>query len=98
MPVYADSPTSYIYEIQIEGRLSPERAEWLGLDADVQRRPDGVVRTHLVGPLPDQAALFGVLSSIRDLGLGLVSVRRVEAVETCGGSLGLAKEAEDGRS
>jgi hypothetical protein len=32
----------------------------------------------LSGPLPDQAALYGLLKKARDLGLTLVSVNRTE--------------------
>jgi len=31
------------------------------------------------GPIPDQAALHGLLAKVRDLGLSLLSVKRVEA-------------------
>jgi hypothetical protein len=39
------------------------------------REPDGT--TLLDGPLADQAALHGVLSGLRDLGLPILSVQRV---------------------
>jgi hypothetical protein len=35
--------------------------------------------TLLTGPVPDQAALHGLLAWIRDLGLPLLSVERVES-------------------
>jgi hypothetical protein len=34
--------------------------------------------TLLTGPIVDQAALFGVLKKVRDLGMPLVSVNRIE--------------------
>jgi hypothetical protein len=34
--------------------------------------------TLLTGPVVDQAALFGLLRKVRDLGMPLVSVNRVE--------------------
>jgi hypothetical protein len=48
------------------------------------RRPAGTscaTRTVISGPLADQAALHGVLAKIRDLGLVLVSVRRLDPDE-----------------
>ncbi len=36
-------------------------------------------RPLLTGPLADQAALHGVLKQIRDLGLPLISVERIES-------------------
>jgi hypothetical protein len=35
--------------------------------------------TRLAGPLADQAALYGVLNRLRDLGIALVSVRSITA-------------------
>jgi len=59
------------YEIRVRGGLGPGWAAWFdGLS--VTAAPDGT--TLLCGDLVDQAALFGVLGRIRDLGLPLVSV------------------------
>jgi hypothetical protein len=65
------------YEIRIAGRLSPERADWFeGMQISAQHTtPEGAV-TLLRGPFADQAALFGALTRIRDLGLKLISVNR----------------------
>jgi hypothetical protein len=36
-------------------------------------------QTILTGPIPDQAALHGILNRIRDLNLGLISVTQAES-------------------
>jgi len=41
--------------------------------------PDG--ETVLTGPVIDQAALYGILSRIRDLGVPLLSVKRLSSDE-----------------
>ena len=63
------------YEIKIEGLVDGLWTEWF----------DGMTITHeddsvtiLIGELQDQSALHGVLDRIRDLGLNLISVRRVD--------------------
>jgi hypothetical protein len=65
-----------IYEFQIKDHLDDRWSEWFGGLA-VQRQENGT--TVLVGPLVDQAALYGVIIRLRDLGLSLRSVNRVTA-------------------
>ena len=64
------------YEIRLRGHLDPRRA-WQFEGLQVSLLPEG--DTLLRGPLVDQAALHGVLSRIRDLGVVLVYVRRLDA-------------------
>jgi hypothetical protein len=61
------------YAVRVRGRTCDvaTAASQEGLDVAVDP-----VRTVLRGRLPDQAALFGVLTRIRRLGLELVEVRR----------------------
>ena len=63
-----------IYQIRLEGQLGSEWAEWFG-GLTITLADNG--ETLLTGPVIDQAALYGVLKRIRDLGLPLISVNRV---------------------
>jgi hypothetical protein len=65
-----------IYEIKVEGHLGREWAEWFECAA-ITRQDLG--NTVLTCSVVDQAALHGLLKKVRDLGLPLVSVNRVEA-------------------
>ncbi len=62
------------YRIRVSGHLDDRWSDWLG-DLVIHLQKDGT--TLLVGPVVDQAALHGVINRIRDLGLPLLSVRRV---------------------
>ena len=65
------------YEIRVAGHLSENwAARFEGLS--MRHEPEG--ETVLSGSL-DQAALHGVLVRIRNLGLNLISINRVEADE-----------------
>ena len=69
------NPCSPIYEIKIKEHLDELWADWFeGLT--FTKESDGT--TSLRGPITDQAALHGVLNGIRDLGLSLISVQRVD--------------------
>jgi len=62
------------YEIRLQGHLDARRAErFAGMR--ITLLDSGV--TQLVGPVPDQAALYGILDRIRDMGVALLTVRRL---------------------
>ena len=70
--------TSDVYRITIKGHLDSEWSDWFdGLTITLA----GNGETILTGPLVDQTALHGVLIKIRDLGLPLLGLARVEPVE-----------------
>ena len=59
-------------EVRIEGHLDPQWAEWL----------DGFTLAHteqgetiLTGAVEDQAAFYGLIAKLRDLGVCLVAAR-----------------------
>jgi hypothetical protein len=62
-------------EICIKGLIDEQRSDWFeGLQV-IPIEPD---RTLIAGQVVDHAALLGLLATIRDLGLALVSVRVTE--------------------
>ncbi|MFC2029200.1 hypothetical protein ACFLWA_00550 [Chloroflexota bacterium] len=64
------------YEIRIRGRLDEDWVEWFD---DMTLTHTGKGDTLLAGPVPDQAALHGLLNKIRNLNLDLISVTQVGA-------------------
>ena len=63
------------YEIRVQGHLDARWAAWFDGLA-IAHGSDGTTIIH--GPVPDQAALHGLLQKIRDLGLPLISVNHVD--------------------
>ena len=64
-----------IYEIRVKGHLDASRLRWLeGLDVSLDPNGEMVIS----GPILDQAALHGLLNRIRDLGLQLLLVQRMD--------------------
>lgn len=61
------------YEIVIDGYIQETRFEGF----TIIKQPD--FTTKLRGNIIDQSALYGVLRTINDLGLDLISVNRIEA-------------------
>ncbi len=61
------------YVVRVRGRLGPHWSTWLGMDVDP--RDDGT--TVLRGPLVDQAALHGLLTKLRDVGVGVVALAEI---------------------
>jgi len=64
-----------IYQIRIKGHLGHQWTDWFeGLTITLEENGE----TLLTGPVVDQAALHGLLKKVRDLGMPLLSVNRVE--------------------
>ena len=59
------------YYIRIKGHLSDHWSGWLD-GMTIRNEPNG--ETVLVGPVVDQAALHGLLTKIRDMGLPLLAL------------------------
>ena len=64
------------YRIRFRGHLDPAWSTWFD-SLTVTPADDGT--TDLVGPLADQAALFGLLARLRDLGATLLLVEYLTA-------------------
>jgi len=76
-----DKPTSnaQYYEIRLKGHLEARWVKWFdGLAITLDKNGD----TLLSGPVADQAALYGLLKKVRDLGLPLLSVNVVQINRT----------------
>ncbi|WP_421733901.1 hypothetical protein [Cellulomonas sp.] len=68
-PPAPDEPA--VYALRIAGHLDDHWSPRLG-GLTLTREPDGT--TSLTGTVADQAALHGLLTGIRDLGVTLISV------------------------
>ena len=64
-----------VYQIRIKGHLGDQWTDWFdGLTITLEEGGE----TLLTGPVVDDAALHGLLKRVRDLGMPLLSVNRVE--------------------
>lgn len=64
------------FELRVKGHLDARWADWFdGLTLTQTRDGTTVIR----GEVADQAALHGLLQTLRDLGLPLISVTQLEA-------------------
>jgi len=71
----SDPNEPLVYQIRIEGHLSGQWTDWFeGLTITLTDNGE----TLLTGPVVDQAALYGLLRKIRDLGLPLRSVTHLD--------------------
>lgn len=66
-----DASQPMVYHITIKGHLASKWSAWMGGLA-ITLQEDG--NTLLTGPVIDQAALYGIIRTIRDLGMPLLSV------------------------
>lgn len=70
--------TACWYEIRVDEILDCNWSQWFeGMEVVPTSEGSGKSGTLLRGNLPDQAALFGILSQVRNLNLTLVEVKRI---------------------
>jgi len=68
-----------IYEIRVCGHLEEKWSDQLGgLQITATHGPDGQAETLIVGRVVDQAALTGVLNTLYEMHLPVVSVECVD--------------------
>jgi hypothetical protein len=67
-----DQPTAY--QIRLKGTLDSSWSDWFD-GFNITMEGD---ETILVGVVPDQSALHGMLAKINDLGLPIVSVEKLQ--------------------
>ena len=73
MANHLDEPM--VYQIRVKGHLDRRWTEWFG-DVSITLEDNG--DTLLTCLVVDQAALYGLLRKVRDLGMPLISAIRVE--------------------
>lgn len=75
----SDPNQPLVYEIRIKGHLGRKWQGWFGgMSITLEDNGD----TLITGPVVDQAALHGLVKKVRDLGLPLISVNRVDPGQT----------------
>jgi hypothetical protein len=67
---------SGIYQIRVLGHLPQDWSDWFD-GFTIETHPDG--ETVLTGEIIDQTALHSLLQRIRDIGLTLIEVKRLNA-------------------
>ena len=68
----ADQPM--VYQIRLKGHLGRQWTDWFEV-LTITLEDNG--ETLLTGPVVDQAALYGLLRKVRDLGMPLISVTQI---------------------
>jgi hypothetical protein len=80
-----------IYQVRLQGHLGRGWTDWFGAGVTITLEDNG--ETLLTGPVVDQAALYGLLRKVRDLGLPLISVTRAQTDQIDGPDFKQAIEA-----
>jgi len=74
-----DSPAPY--RIQVQGMVAPSWSDRLqGMDISQDTSETGLTISTLVGELPDQTALAGVLKTIHEMHLSVLSVDCLKSI------------------
>ena len=68
-----------VYQIVVQGRIDPNMSDLLGgMTISPATAEEGLPVTTLEGDLKDQAALAGVLNTLYELHLPVISVKRLK--------------------
>jgi hypothetical protein len=78
-PVSKNNDEQVIYQIKVKGILDEQWSDWFD---GMTVKPHSHEDTTLTGLIRDQAALHGLLNKIRDLGLTLLSIRRIDSINS----------------
>lgn len=70
------SDQSNIYQIKVKGHLDSQWSDWFD-NLTVTTNEDGT--TYLTGLVVDDAVLHGLLKKVRDSGMRLLAVNRIES-------------------
>lgn len=71
-----DPGQTLVYQIRIKGHLGSQWSDWFeGQTITLEDNGDTLLTGHVV----DQAALYGLLKKVRDIGLPLVSVTQIQS-------------------
>jgi hypothetical protein len=74
-----DPSQQIMYQIRIKGHLDRRWRDWFeGMSISLENNGD----TLITGPVVDQSALHGLVKKVRDLGLPLISVNRIDPGQT----------------
>jgi hypothetical protein len=70
-----DPSEPMIYQLRVKGHLASRWTDWFG---GLTITLEGNGETLLTGPVVDQAALHGLFKKVRDLGMPLLAVTRLQ--------------------
>ena len=70
-----------VYAIRVGGHLDARWASWFD-GFSLTNQPDGTAL--LEGTVADQAVLHGLLQRVRDVGIPLISVQRIDPLPSAG--------------
>ncbi len=72
-----------IYKIVVQGEIDAEWSDRLwGLQVNISKAKNGKPITSLVGQINDQSALSGILTTLNDMHMTVISVNMLSEIES----------------
>ena len=69
-------PETMVYQFKIKGSLDSQWSDWFD---SLTITTDDEGNTLLTGPVIDDAALYGLIKKVRDLGMTLISFNQIKS-------------------